>query len=150
MESLFDKNTVQKFVERINQLSPETNALWGKMRVEQMLWHCQKPFEIASGALRPKVSPLIKFLFGKSAKKDMTGPKPIKKNLPTFNEAKAIQSAVFEQEKKNLITAIENFQQKGVDGLTKKPHPFFGEMSVQEWNALLSKHLDHHLKQFGV
>jgi hypothetical protein len=150
MESLFDKNTVQKFVERINQLSPETNALWGKMRVEQMLWHCQKPFEIASGALRPKVNPLLKLIFGKSAKKGMTGDIPVKKNLPTFKEAKAINAVVFEKEKKNLITLIENFQQKGVEGLTKKPHPFFGNMSVAEWNALEIKHLDHHLKQFGV
>ena len=150
MESLFEKNTTQKFVERINQLSPQTQAQWGKMRVEQMLWHCQKPFEIASGTLVPKINPLIKFLFGKSAKRDMTGEKPVKKSLPTFNEAKAIQSAVFEKEKKNLIAAIENFQQKGLEGLTKKPHPFFGEMNVTEWNALLFKHLDHHLTQFGV
>ena len=150
MESLFDKNISQKFIERINQLSPETKAQWGKMTVEQMLWHCQKPFEIASGALVPTVNPIIKFLFGKSAKKGMTGPIPVKKNLPTFREAKGNNSAVFDTEKKKLIEMIENFQKKGADGLIKKPHPLFGEMSVTEWNALEVKHLDHHLTQFGV
>jgi hypothetical protein len=29
-------------------------------------------------------------------------------------------------------------------------HPFFGQMSRTEWGRLTWKHLDHHLRQFGV
>ena len=31
-----------------------------------------------------------------------------------------------------------------------KAHPMFGQLTKQQWRDLLVKHLDHHLKQFGV
>jgi Protein of unknown function (DUF1569) len=34
--------------------------------------------------------------------------------------------------------------------LTQKPHPFFGALTVAEWDGLQWKHLDHHLRQFGA
>ena len=34
--------------------------------------------------------------------------------------------------------------------VTQDPHPFFGRMTGEEWDRLLWKHLDHHLRQFGV
>ncbi len=35
-------------------------------------------------------------------------------------------------------------------GLSKDPHPFFGNLNSEEWDTLNWKHLDHHLRQFGV
>jgi hypothetical protein len=29
-------------------------------------------------------------------------------------------------------------------------HPFFGKMSAKEWATIAHKHMDHHLRQFGV
>ncbi|MGB5666410.1 MAG: DUF1569 domain-containing protein, partial [Maribacter sp.] len=29
-------------------------------------------------------------------------------------------------------------------------HPLFGEFTVEQWGQMEFKHLDHHLKQFGV
>jgi hypothetical protein len=31
-----------------------------------------------------------------------------------------------------------------------KPHPMFGNLSKKQWRDLLVKHLNHHLRQFGV
>ena len=150
MENLFEKQTAKKFIDRINKLDTKAKAQWGKMNVEQMLTHCQKPLEIASGELVLKPNPIIKFLFGKRAKKQLINEPEFKKNLPTFNEAKILDQRVFDFEKNKLIKLIENYQEKGENGLTKNAHPFFGEMSLSDWNALQVKHLDHHLKQFGV
>ena len=30
------------------------------------------------------------------------------------------------------------------------PHPIFGAFTHQQWGQLQYKHLDHHLRQFGV
>jgi len=30
------------------------------------------------------------------------------------------------------------------------PHPSFGEFTKEQWGQLEYKHLDHHLRQFGV
>jgi len=38
----------------------------------------------------------------------------------------------------------------GPAGCTKHPHSFFGKLTPEEWAILSYKHLDHHLRQFGV
>jgi Protein of unknown function (DUF1569) len=30
------------------------------------------------------------------------------------------------------------------------PHPVFGAMTARDWNRVLYRHTDHHLRQFGV
>ncbi|MBA3665995.1 MAG: DUF1569 domain-containing protein [Bacteroidetes bacterium] len=150
MKSLFNKQDAQEFIDRINKLTPSTPALWGKMNVAQMLTHNQKPLEIASGALKPKINKIIKLLFGKRAKKQLLSGEPFKKNLPTFSEAIIVDQKEFETEKQKLRKLIMEFQQNGVNGLTKDPHPFFGGLTPAEWDILQVKHLDHHLSQFGV
>jgi hypothetical protein len=150
MKSLFNQQNAAEFIDRINKLSPDTKAQWGVMNVSQMLRHSQLPLDIASGALVPKVNPIVRFLFGKSAKKQINSDQDFKRSLPTFREGKINDQRDFEKEKAKLISQIQYFQQKGEAGLTKKPHPFFGEMTVSEWDRLQVKHLDHHLKQFGV
>ena len=150
MQSLFNANHVQEFVSRINSLSNRTQPQWGKMNVSQMLTHCQMPLRIATGELKPKINPLIKLLFGKTAKKQLINDPEFKRNLPTFAEGKIVDQRTFEVERTKLIKMIEDFQAKGPSCLTKDPHPFFGEMTVADWDTLQVKHLDHHLRQFGV
>lgn len=150
MKSLFNKQDADEFIARINKLTASSPALWGKMNVAQMLNHCQKPLEIASGALKPKINKIVKWLFGARAKKKLVGGEPFQKNLPTFPEAKIVDQKVFEAEKEKLISLIRQFQENGVKGLTKDPHPFFGDLTPAEWDILQTKHLDHHLSQFGV
>lgn len=150
MESLFKKETAQKYIDRIHQLTPQTQPQWGKMNVAQMLTHCQAPIKIASGELVPKINPIVKFLFGKSARKQLLNDPEFKRSLPTFSEAKIVDQRIFEHERTKLVTLINAFQEKGPHGLTKKAHPFFGEFNVDQWNLMQVKHLDHHLRQFGV
>jgi hypothetical protein len=150
MKDLFNHEHAKEFVDRINQLSVHSKAQWGKMNVSQMLTHAQIPLQIASGAIEIKPNPIIKFLFGKRAKKQLNNNDDFKKNLPTFKEAIFADEREFEKEKEKLISLIKNFQAKGAEGIIKKPHPFFGELTIMEWNTLQTKHLDHHLKQFGV
>jgi hypothetical protein len=150
MKSIFNKDNSQEFISRINNLNSQTQPQWGKMNVAQMLAHCQMPIKTASGELVPKVNPIIKFLFGKAAKKQLVNDPEFKKNLPTFSEAKIVDPRIFEQERTKLIKIIEEFHAKGPEGLTKNAHPFFGQMSINDWDTLQVKHLDHHLRQFGV
>jgi hypothetical protein len=150
MRSLFNKDHSIEFISRINTLNHQTQPQWGKMDVAQMLAHCQRPISIASGELVPKINPIVKFLFGKTAKKQLVNDPEFKRNLPTFSEAKIVDRRVFESERKKLIGMIEDFQKKGPSGLTKNAHPFFGDMTISDWDTLQVKHLDHHLRQFGV
>jgi hypothetical protein len=148
--NLFEEANCQHFIQRINKLTPQSQAQWGKMNVSQMLNHCQKPFLIVDGSLNAKTNPIFKFLFGKSAKKEMLTKPEFRKSLPTFKEFQINDTKEFEREKAALIQSIETFKIKGETGILNKDHGLFGSMNTEEWNMLLSKHLDHHLKQFGV
>lgn len=150
MKSIFNKDHHMEFIARINTLNSQTQPQWGKMNVAQMLAHCQMPVKVASGELIPKINPIVRFLFGRTAKKQLINDPEFKRHLPTFSEAKITDQRVFEQERTRLIKALDELHRKGPAGLTKNAHPFFGKMTIADWDTLQVKHLDHHLRQFGV
>ncbi len=89
-------------------------------------------------------------MFGKIAKKKLTGEKTFTKNLPTDKSFLITDQRNYDKEKGKLIILINRFTAAGPEGITKNPHSFFGKMSPEEWSMLSFKHLDHHLRQFGV
>jgi hypothetical protein len=70
MKSLFNATYNQEIIDRINKLSADTKPLWGKIRVEQMVAHCEIPIEIALGHKSMKGG-LMAFLFGKIGSKQI-------------------------------------------------------------------------------
>lgn len=148
MESIFNAADRAALIERIDRLSPSSPALWGKMGVSQMLAHCQVLLKMALGQLDAKRG-LMGVIFGRIAKKKILSDKPVSHNLPTLTEAKITCGKDFDAEKHGLIQLIKCFE-AGPGVLTGKRHAFFGPMTAEEWDKLQVKHLDHHLRQFGV
>jgi len=149
MKSLFDPLVNKEIVDRIDSLTPDAKAQWGKMNVAQMLTHAQRPLKVAYGELQLKRG-LIGLLFGGMAKKSLLKNEPFKRNSPTDPNFVVKDNRSFEEERKNLRALIVKFEKGGPEGITKDPHPFFGKLTVEEWDILQWKHLDHHLRQFGV
>ena len=147
METIFDQQTRDKLIARINRLSVQSMAQWGKMDVNQMLVHCTMYDEMLQGKRKFKRIFLGR-LFGKMAMKDIIGnDDPIKQNLPTIPELKVFPEAIgFAAEKKKWIALLEayaNFTNDGSD------HAFFGKITNQQRGYLSYKHADHHLRQFN-
>ena len=67
VKTLFDPAVKQDIINRINKLTPESKALWGKMNVSQMLAHCQMPIGVAIGSHKLKIN-LFCRIFGSIAK----------------------------------------------------------------------------------
>jgi len=153
MKKLFDPLENNLIKERVNKLTPDSKALWGRMNVAQALAHLQTPMLVAFGELQLEGG-VMAFLFGKMAKKQMLEDKPFKKNMPTVKEfkftGKNLPGKDFEKEKTILLSYIDRFITKGPGAIVNKKHPFFGPMTEEEWDKLQWKHLDHHLRQFGV
>ena len=80
----------------------------------------------------------------------MLSDKPIKKGLPTDGNFIPKGNFDLDKEKAGLIEIVSRLSEKGPEGITKEPHPFFGALAPEEWNTLTWKHLDHHLSQFGA
>lgn len=149
MKSLFNPNDNKELIERIEKLTPQTPAQWGKMNVAQMLSHLQEPIKVAFGDAKLKHS-FIGKLFGRMAKKKMLKQDEFSKNLPTAPTFLRKDERDFNVEKAITISLIQRFNKDGPDVLTKDPHPFFGKLTTEEWDVLGWKHVDHHLRQFGV
>ena len=52
--------------------------------------------------------------------------------------------------KLELIEKVLKFSTLGPKVIANHKHPFFGEMTNEEWDLLQWKHLNHHLNQFSV
>ncbi len=149
MPSLFNPADAQVYINRIGRLTPSSAALWGKMNVVQMLTHAQGPLKVALGEMQLKRG-LMGILFGGMVKRQMLKEGPLGKNSPTAREFLVFNEDGFDASRQQLVVLIERFTQGGPVGITKEPHPFLGKMTAAEWDTLQWKHLEHHLKQFGV
>lgn len=150
MDTLFNTETQQNILNRINNLNEKSQPNWGKMDVAQMLLHCQKPLEVANGNLQlnTKVGFAKKMLL-KLFKNSMYNDKPWQKNLGTVREFKITDAQEFTSQKDKLVSVVNEFSQ--LKNKTNWPsHPFFGDFNTDQWGKMQYKHLDHHLTQFGV
>lgn len=151
LPSLFTPEGLSYFQQRIDKLTPSSQALWGKMNVGQMLAHCQAPLNVAVGRHElPKYNFMLRMV-GKMVKNQLIkDDKPYKKNQPTDKTFVISNPRDFSREKEELKECISRFSKAGTGGQLPGEHPFFGKMNLQEWDRLQNKHLDHHLRQFGV
>ncbi|MFY7999419.1 MAG: DUF1569 domain-containing protein [Candidatus Kapaibacteriota bacterium] len=151
--SLVSPESNERFITRIHALTPRSQALWGKMNVTQMLMHCNIVLRNGLGDVKlPKV--WIGLIIGNSFKKKILT-EGFGKNIPTLKGAKMTDITIvdehqFEQERTKIIDLLRRFSSGGLRAITHRPHPFFGKMTQAEWDVFEAKHLDHHLRQFGV
>jgi len=150
MKNVFDPAVTAELIHRIEELTPQSPALWGKMSVDQMLAHCCVAYEMAFTDKHPKANPVMRFLLKNFVKKGVVNEVPYKKNLPTAPAFLIKNEKNFAEEKGRLIAFLEQTLAAGEPGFEGKESPSFGPMTAKEWNNLLYKHLDHHLTQFGV
>lgn len=149
MKNLFDKETYSEITNRINSLTPEAQRAWGKMNVAQMLAHCKEAFRVPlSDKKMPRM--FIGLLIGWIFKKKLYNEEPWKKNLPTAPNFIIKNERDFEKEKQELSAMINQFHNGGPGKVGLFPHPMFGSFTSEQWGMAMYKHLDHHLRQFGV
>jgi sulfur relay (sulfurtransferase) DsrC/TusE family protein len=149
MKTLYDREACEELLQRIDKLSPDSTALWGKMNVTQMLAHSAAGMDMASGKLNIDRVFMGK-LIGGFLKSFYTSDKPFNKNTPTAKELVKVDANDFEKEKNNLKTLMQAFSEGGTEKCTTHPHPFFGKLKPEDWGIGIYKHTDHHLRQFGV
>lgn len=148
MKSIFNKTDNQEIINRISRLTPESKAQWGKMNVSQMLKHCNDATIVAFNEKDLKVNFIVKIM-GSLMRKSILNASEFGKNSPTAKEFKYNESFDFTKVQNELIRNFSRFQQ-GEQSVTCLKHPFWGKMTSEDWNKLMWKHLDHHLRQFGV
>jgi len=150
MKNLFEVSRVEEVKERIAKLKPDSHRVWGKMNPAQALEHCSRGIELAMGDRMPPRM-LLGRIIGRMVKPMALGnDEPLRRNSPTVKGLVVQDELDLGTERERLRGLIERFTAAGPAGCTMHPHSFFGRLTPEEWATLMYKHLDHHLRQFGV
>jgi len=151
MTNLFDVTVANEIKARVGKLGPQSERQWGKMTPPQMLAHCSLGMQWALGEVVPEKGALPVRLIGRLVKPMVfRNEDPLRKNSPTAKSLVVADERDMAKERDRLLGLIDKFAAGGAAACTKHPHSFFGRMTPEEWAILMYKHLDHHLRQFGV
>ncbi len=148
MKSLSNTVHRQAVLERLDSLSEDSRAQWGRLDVQRMLCHVGDALRMALGELPVKRGrggvfqrfPLKHLLLYVA---------PMPKGVRTAPELLATVPGDLEADRARVKTLVERFASVPPKGQGPE-HPFFGILSWPEWGVLQWRHLDHHLRQFGV
>lgn len=150
MKNLYDPARVDEVKARIAKLHANAERQWGTMTPSKAIAHCANALEMATGDMRPPRA-FVGRIFGGIIKPMALGnDAPIKRNSPTARELVIDDERDLGVERARLVGLIDQFVAAGPSRCTTHPHPFFGKMTPEQWAILMYKHLDHHLRQFGV
>jgi hypothetical protein len=150
MRNLYQPSVTKEIIDRLALLQPDSPRQWGVMSAPQAVAHCALSMEWAVGDRVPPRMFLASIL-GRAIKPKVLGDDaPFRRNSPTAKDLIVHDQPDLATERKRLLGLIDRFVASGPAGCTTHPHSFFGRMTPDEWAILTYKHLDHHLRQFGV
>ena len=150
MNNLFEAARVKEVKQRMAQLRPNSERVWGQMNPAQALEHCSRGIELAVGDRTPPRMLLGRIVGWMVKPMALGNDEPMRRNSPTVKDLVVQDERDLGTERERLCGLIDRFAAAGPEGCTKHPHSFFGRLTSEEWATLMYKHLDHHLRQFGV
>lgn len=143
---LHDPETGASIRRRIESLTATSPRQWGRMTIDQMLWHVNVSMREAVGDYQPQVKalPVPKWLM-RWAIINM----PWGRGAKTRPDMHAASTYDFAAQKAECLALVDRILARPLDA----PWPesvSMGPMSGKHWSQLTAKHLDHHLRQFGA
>ena len=147
MKTLWNAADADEIRSRLEKLSAQALPQWGSQSLNGMLLHCADPIRTALGEMevQPKSGPFRL----PPIKLSIIYWMPWPKNAPTAPEYVHKEAGDWQSARESLRRALDRFAAQGQEG-PWKPHPAFGDLTGKQWGRLTYRHLDHHLRQFGV
>lgn len=149
MKSIFEPAVLDELVGRIEALTPSAPRQWGTMSPGQMLEHAARAVEMAMGQ-GPQRQAFLGKLIGWAVKAKLFGEEPFPRNSPTGPDFIVTGEPEFAAARDRLLGAVRTLHTLGESGCDGHVHRFFGRLRGAEWGVIQFKHLDHHLRQFGL
>lgn len=142
--------SLDKIIEQLQRITVEHQPLWGQMSAQRMIEHLSDTIILSKGnhsmtlaIPEDKVERAQQFLFS-----DYPMPKDFKVTFATPEIP--IRNASIEESVDEFKNAWQSFADffSSYKGTTL--HPYFGELDHALWLRMHSKHITHHLEQFGI
>lgn len=150
MKTFFDPANIAELKSRLGKLESDAPRQWGTMNAAQAVAHCAVGLQMPTGELRPRRALLGRIVGWAIKPLVFRNDDPFKRNSPTSSALVVGDDRDLDVERERLTTAMDKFATMGRAACTDYPHPFFGRLNPDQWGILMYKHIDHHLRQFGV
>jgi hypothetical protein len=151
VQTIFDSIVQSSLERRVRALRPDSPRRWGRMSPHEAICHMSDAFRMALGdkAVTPRLAafgPVVKFI---ALRLPMRWPQGIS-TVPEVEQGCGGTTPIeFEQDRVQLVSLMMRFG-AAPESLRSVPHPIFGAMSLEQWGSWGYRHMDHHLRQFGV
>ena len=148
MPSLFDARSRDAILARIACLAPDRKPLWGRFTAPEMVCHVSCDLRQSLGELEtaPPTGPLTHPPVNWLVIHVLPWPKGKGRSPPEFL---ATRPTTWQADVSRLRDLIRRFGDRGPAAVWP-PSRVFGRISGRSWGVMEHKHLDHHLRQFGV
>src|SRR6185295_3902625 len=144
--SLLKADDLELLLERLERLRPAAKPAWGTLDAHRLLCHLGDSLRVALGELPtvPRHSWLSRTL-GRFVVIH-TGFEPPRGKVKTAPEMLTSKPASWQAD----LDVCKELAARVGSGAASAEHPGFGPLTPQEWGQLSWKHMDHHIRQFGV
>lgn len=147
MKTLYDQDARDALIPRIERVTAELRPRWGKMNAEQMLAHLVEAMRMALGEVPTKPKKMLTRI--PPFRQLFVYWLPWPKGAPTARELFPADRRSVEDSKRELARVMNAIADRS--SATEWPdHPAFGKLSARAWGVLGWRHIDHHLRQFGL
>lgn len=154
---LLDLDAARAYLEKdvprlLDELQPDTQALWGAMTAHHMVEHLIVTLKLARGRVKiPIVTPPEKW---ERSKPFIIGDREMPKSVPSpvgKDDLQPLRTATIEDAIQKAKTETDSF----LRFLDETPehmanHPYGGPLNADEWLLAQYKHFNHHFRQFGL
>ncbi len=146
MATVRDEADRKGLVERLGRVRPESKAQWGQFDAPRMMCHLGDALEEALGRrVVPRSASGVLRHFPMKHLAIYVVPMP--KGAKAPQELLAEEPGDFEGNRRRVVDAIEEVAKRPAG--RAPDHFLLGRMTCDQWNCLVWKHIDHHLRQFG-
>jgi hypothetical protein len=142
-----------QLIGRLQRLAPTAVARWGSLTAAEMLCHLGDSFESVLGVRLPpgptpsgKARPLLKWLILYAP---MPWPKGVKTRPGVDPHQQGTRPGDFQLDRARAIAGLDQLAAAPAGSLARV-HFMVGPMSQKDWHRWAYKHVDHHLRQFGL
>ncbi|MCC2589807.1 DUF1569 domain-containing protein [Chryseobacterium sp. MFBS3-17] len=151
LKSLHRESDYREILQRLSGLEEKSTPRWGKMNAACMLEHCMRVLQIPLGkVLLPETSGFVRWIGMLTRTEMRLFNNGIPRNMPTYKVLKVECEVDFDEAMKNLLRALGTYQELVRNNELPATHQLFGSMEPEDWGFMEYKHINHHLKQFGL
>jgi len=146
MPTLRDPDARAALLARLRRLQPSSQPRWGKLSAARMLCHLADSLRVALGDVSAK---RVDNLASRTLAKWVVVYSPVKPPPGKIGTSPEMLASTPQGWSEDLATLEALLARAGTSPSSAR-HPFFGPLPPDGWGRLGWKHIDHHLRQFGV